>query len=278
MSPEKEPWYFSIGVRETPFQGPKDVDYNLYLSRSEYEDLFSGVDGERIVGEASTDYLYSDSALNALRSEFPNAKLVAILRNPAERAYSQYVQHVSQLREPCRRFWDAIELEEERKQSDWCHYWYYRNLGFYGRQLSRYFEAFDAEQIRVFLFEDLRSNPKALFRELFDFLGVDASFQPDLKSDARNESAMPKSSRMHALLTGPSATRSIARRVVPRPLRIAGLKWVASRRQTAKAPGLSPDERRQLLEGYREDIKLLETLIGRDLSGWLEPAGRSCET
>jgi hypothetical protein len=278
MSPVKEPWYFSIGVRSKPFQGPKDADYNLYLSRAEYEALFSNVNGEKIVGEASTDYLYSDRALDALCGEFPSAKLVAILRNPADRAYSQYVQHVSQLREPCQRFWDAIELEDERKRLDWCHYWYYRSLGFYGRQLQRYYERVDAGQIKVFLIEDLRSDPAALYRDLFEFLGVDASFEPELQNTARNESALPASPQLHAMLTRPSLIRSIARRVTPRRLRVAGLKWAASRRQNVQAPGLTPDERRNLIEGYRDDIQLLESLIGRDLSSWLQQPEQLCES
>ncbi len=278
MSPVKEPWYFSIGVRTKPFQGPKDVDYNLYLSRPEYDDLFSGAKGEKVIGEASTDYLYSESALNALRSEFPSAKLVAILRNPADRAYSQYVQHVSQLREPCPSFWDAVELEDDRKQRDWCHYWFYRGLGFYGQQLSRYLEFFSPDQIKIFLFEDLYSSPIQLYRELFEFLGVDASFQPSAGEHARNTSALPKSRRLHNALTKPSILRSLVRGVTPRRLRVTGLKWVGARRKTIKPPGITPDERSRLIEGYREDIELLESLIGRSLTGWLKPLGNACKS
>lgn len=277
MSPIKEPWYFSIGVRPEPFKGPKDVDFNLYLSRPEYDELFLGATGQPIIGEASTDYLYSESALNALRREFSNAKFVAILRNPADRAYSQYVQHVSQLREPCHNFWDAIESEEKRKQQDWCHYWFYRSLGFYGHQLSRYFECFDAEQMKVFLFEDLCTNPAALYRDLFEFLGVDASFEPIVQDDTRNASLLPKSRRVHDVMTKPSALRSIVRGVTPRRLRVAGIKWVGARQQTIKPPGIAPDERQRLIDGYRDDIGLLESLIGRSLSSWLQCAETTCE-
>jgi len=269
MSPVKEPWYFSIGVRDEPFRGPKDIDFNLYLSRSEYEELFSGVGDEAVVGEASTDYLYSDSALEALRQEFPNAKLVVILRNPADRAYSQYIQHVSQMREPCHCFWEAIELEEERKKEDWCHYWFYRSLGFYGRQLSRYRQHFDADQIKVFLLEDLLASPDELYRELFDFLGVDSSFSPDLQEDARNASSLPKSRWMHDALTQPSAIRALVRRTTPRHLRVAAIKWIGARRKTVKPPGLALEDRERLIDGYRDDIELLESLVDRNFSQWL---------
>ncbi len=277
MSSVKEPWYFSIGVRTRPFQGPKDVDYNLYLSRPEYDELFSDVDGQKIVGEASTDYLFSDSALEALRSEFPNAKLVAMLRNPADRAYSQYVQHVSQLREPCRDFWEAIELEEVRKQQDWSHYWFYRTLGFYGRQLSRYFEHFDAKQIKVFLFEELCADPNWLYSELFEFLGVDTSFQPIVHDESRNDSALPKSRWAHEALTNPSVLRSLVRGLTPVKLRVASLRWLGARRKTIKPPGLSPEERERLIVGYKDDIELLESLIGRTLIDWLRCPGDASE-
>ena len=269
MSRIKEPWYFSIGVRSEPFRGPKDADYNLYLSRPEYDELFAGVQGEKVIGEASTDYLYSDSALKALRGEFPTAKFAAILRNPAERAYSQYVQHVSQMREPSHDFWEAIEAEEERKRQDWCHYWFYRGLGFYGRQLSRYFEYFNAAQIKVFLFEDLRSDPASLYRDLFEFLDVDPSFRPDVRDDARNASLLPKSQRVYSTFTRPSAFRSVVRRVTPRGIRVAGIKWVESWNKAIKPPGIAREERERLMDGYRDDIELLESLIGRSLSHWL---------
>ena len=270
MSPIKEPSYFSISVRAMPFQGPKDAYYNHYLSRTEYEELFLGVASEQVVGEASTDYLFSESALNSLKDEFPNAKLVVILRNPAERAYSHYVQHISQDREPCTSFWEAIQQEEERKRQDWCHHWYYQTLGFYGRQLTRYFEKFDNGQIKVFLTDDLHSDATQVYRELFKFLNVDESFQPKAIDKKHNASMIPSNNYLQGFITKPSISLSILRRILPKALRSMGRIRVLSGRKMSKPPGINPVDKKRLIDGYKEDIELLGSLIGRNLSTWLE--------
>ncbi len=273
MSPTKEPWYFSIGTMETEFAGPKDYYYHR-LNRAEYDALFSARGQEKIVGEASTDYLYSDAALDALRREFPTAKLLAILRNPAERAYSNFVQHVSQAREGCSSLREAIALEEERRRLNWSHYWFYRDMGFYGRQLERYYRYFAKDQLCVIIFEDFQAEPNRVYREVFEFLEIDSEFVPAVSEKERNAGRIPSNSFLQGVLTKPSVFRAAARAILPHSLSARILKVLLAKRNLASPEPMSVEEKRELLLVYEDDIRLLESLTGHDLSRWRESGQR----
>lgn len=268
MSPVKEPWFYSTGERCEPFKGPRDANYYLYLSREQYENLFSGVSGEMIIGEASTDYLYSERALERIHREHPTAKLVAILRNPVERAYSHFIQHRRQGREPLENFQEAWEAEEERMRWGWSHYWFYRSMGFYGQQLQRYFERFDRNRLKVVFLDDLQKAPDLVYRELFRFLNVDDSFLPHSTHDKHNAAQIPKNRFLQNLITKPSPLRPLVRCILPRRLRSKILVRILRHRQKVEPPPLDPQLRIELAKHYFEDLGLLETLVHRDLSAW----------
>lgn len=269
MSAVKEPAYFSIGVRSKPFHGPKDAFYNFHLSREEYEDLFSLATNEKIIGEASTDYLYSESAFTALSNEFPNAKYVVMLRNPAERAYSHFIQHTSQWREPCPTFRKAIQEEEQRIQQDWCHHWYYQSLGFYHRQLSCYFDAFGSGQMKIFLTDDLHRDPDKVYQDLFQFLDVDDSFQPSEMKKKHNASYLPDANPVQKLMVRYPQFRSTLAHLFPRKLRTVLRGKIMTQHKTLENTELEQSDRQFLIDGYRDDIEKLSNLINRDLSDWL---------
>jgi hypothetical protein len=133
--------------------------------------------------------------------------------------------------------------------------------------LRRYFDLFPAEQIRVWLYEDLRANAAAVVRDVFRFLGVDDAFTPDT-SLAHNRSGVPRSERAIRLLNRPNPLRSALRALLPSDAR----RRIRIRLQDlllAKPPSLDPVVRRDLVASYREDVLALGRLIGRDLSHWL---------
>lgn len=268
MSELKEPAYFSIGVRPNPFQGPKDAHYNHHLTRKEYDDLFLPVTDEKIIGEASTDYLYSESALTALQNEFPNAKYVVMLRNPAERAYSHFVQHTAQWREPCPTFRKALQDEERRIKDDWCHHWYYQSIGFYHRQLIRYFDAFGPNQIKIFLTDDLHSNPDNVYQDLFHFLKIDDSFRPAETDKKHNASYLPDANLIQNLLVRYPHYRSTLAQLLPTKIRTTLRRKIMSQHKVLEPTKINPIDRQFLIDGYRDDIEKLSHLIDRDLSEW----------
>jgi hypothetical protein len=142
----------------------------------------------------------------------------------------------------------------------------YVDRGYYYSQLKRYFDRFDHEQIRVFLYEDLRADPLLVMQETFRFLGVDDAFVPDT-SIRTNVSGVPRNRALHAVLNGSRRARAVLEPIVPS----GAVRYAKDlRNRNLAKPRMSPETRRRLVETYREDILKLQGLIQRDLSGWLE--------
>lgn len=268
MPSEKEPWYYAFGERTHPFQGPKDALFYHYFSAAQYAALFAEAGDEPAIGEASTIYLYSETALARLQAERPDARFLAVLRNPVDRGYSNFLQHQQQGREPLRDFRAALEAEPSRRAADWAPYWFYHDVGFYGRQLQRYCDAFGADRVKVFLLEDIQADANAVYRAAFAFLGVDPDFVPPDAGAQRNKAGMPRNTLVHRLLTTPNAVRQMAQQAVPFPLRRFVRRNLMRRRKLTDAPALASDLRAELAASYRDDVQHLESILQRDLRHW----------
>ena len=105
-----------------------------------YRQLYSRARGEQAVGESSVSYMYFRQAVTRLKEQVPDAKLMAILRNPVDRALLKYLQFRRDASEPLVRFEDALAAEPERMRSNWSPTWFYVDRGFYYRQLRPYFD------------------------------------------------------------------------------------------------------------------------------------------
>lgn len=271
VSPVKEPQFFAYEGESLDFKGPGDEKLNrgAITQWAGYHSLFQAHSNELAVGEASTAYLYSPKAPDRIRYHIPNVKLIAILRNPVDRAYSNFSMLVRDRHETCYDFSAALAQEERRIREHWAPRWYYKQLGFYSVQLARYFDRFSREQIKVYLYDDFARNPLGVVQDLFRFLEVDDTFVPDM-SRRYNVSGIPKSRTMYALIEGPDPIKMLLRRVVPGTLRRRTAAKLQER-NLRRPPPLAPSLRQELLDLYRDDILRLETLIQQDLSIWLQP-------
>jgi len=197
MSPIKEPNFFALEGQPLDFRGPGDRLYIEQFSVTErgcYEALFEAAGPEPALGEASALYLYSPQAPARICRDVPEAKIVAILRHPVDRAYSAFLHLLRDAREPLLSFEAALEAEEGRVRGGWEHIWHLRRMGFYGEQLGRYYRCFGRERVRVYLYEALQEEPEGVIADIFNFLGVDAGFQPD-RSVRYNEPGIPSGAR-----------------------------------------------------------------------------------
>jgi hypothetical protein len=263
MSPVKEPNYFCSGEQENSVG-------NSATRIGDYQDLFKDVSGEKAIGEASHCYLYEPEAAARIQDYIPDAKLIAVLRNPVDRAYSHFLHMVRNGSEPLTDFAQALREEEtggyqKRNLQD------YVGRGRYYDQLKRYFNTFSRDQIKVYLYEDLSNAPIDILQDAFRFLGVDDSFVPDV-SLRRNVSGYPKHKTVDKLLTKPSLIKDALKIYLP-----ARLRWRLSKafddlktRNLVEPPPVQPEVRRQLIGVYREEVLKVQKLIHRDLSGWLE--------
>lgn len=267
MSALKETDYFALENRAHLYGGPgaKWLVKSSVSTRPQYEALFAAAAGYKAVGESSPRYLYTPEAIDNIRASLPEARLIAILRNPVERAFASYLGMCRDGWEKCENFRAAIEDEPRRVAENWL-FGRYVSMGYYHRHLSRVCARFPRDRIRVYLYEDLRRDPAALVADMFGYIGVSPDFVPDM-SRRHNVSGIITNPVLRTVWTGSAKMRTAIRPVVPHGLRhLAGRLFV----RDLKKPEFDPGLKRELTAKYREDILRLQDLIGRDLSGWLK--------
>jgi hypothetical protein len=271
-SPQKEPSFFALEGQNAEFAGPGDELFSRRAVRdlSTYQALFEGVTNETAYGEASVLYLYSPSAPARVKYYIPQAKLIAILRNPVDRALSSFAHLRREGREPLASFEKALQAEDDRVEANWQHQWHYTRLGFYYSQLKRYLELFPPDQISVYTYHEFSENPVQVLQDTFRFLSVDSSFVPDT-SIKHNVSGVPRSRVLHSLIVKPSVVKTVLwRPFLPLSLRRFLRQVVWQWNIVAAKPELSRETRKYLVQIYKDDILKLQDLIKVDLSNWLK--------
>lgn len=277
MSPIKEPFFFnreldSEGqVVQREFKGhqqrPKFADLGEYIA------LFQGAEDATAIGEASPLYIYAMGTPERIQKYVPEARSIALLRNPADRAYSAFLHAVRIGVEPLTDFAEALRAEEGRVRDEWHHVFHYRNRGLYYSQIKRYYEVFGRERVGVWFYEDLRDDPAKVVKSVFSFLEVDDSFTPDTSS-RHNPAGVPQNgTAARALMKATDTTVGTIRKALPPTSRVIPsifkVRRAVQSRIFTEPPHIDPELREELISEYREDVLKLQELIGRDLSIWL---------
>ncbi len=269
MSPIKEPNFFALEgqVLANPGVTVTHID--------DYRALFANVTHEIAIGEASVRYLYSPKAARQIQHYISHAKLIAILRNPIERAFSAYAYQFSRGSDLSPTFDAALALEPERIRQGYDCWWHYQAMGFYYSQLNYYYERFDAAQIQIYLYDDFRDRPQDVVSHMFRFLGVDDQVAIDVDK-RHNPTRVPKNMAIHTFLTRPHPIKELIKPLVPQAMRYRFVKKLRTRNlvQPNKAAAAAPrhisnEAKATLITAYRDDILNLQDLIQRDLSHWL---------
>jgi hypothetical protein len=286
MSPLKEPSYFAFEMRPENFSAQlrpridREMraleDYlrsdmrekrfgGLVSSWDDYLKLFRNVSDEIAIGEATACYLWSQTAPRNIAACIPHAKIVINLRNPVDRAFSQYLQMVT-LGSVRWSFREQIEANLRRQPQQFGAWWPLLEFGRYHEQVTRYLNEFPRSQIHISFYEDLEREPGRLMSDLFTFLGVDPGFSADVSS-RHHEPQVPKlPGIVHFLKRWGTWPR--LRSLTPPPLR-PHLRTLLLRSRASLA--MEPADRAFLTDYYRDDVTKLANLLGRDLTAWLEP-------
>jgi hypothetical protein len=220
MSFPKELNFFSFVDSAPSFSGPprdpgnpvlrdrlRREKYDLSITTwPDYRKVFSCVRSERAIGESSVSYLYFPHASEKIRQSVPDARFIAILRNPVDRAYSKYRQLRRDGAEPLISFEEALTAETARMQQNWSPAWFYIDRGFYYKQLKRYYDLFKQDQIHIILYDDFLNNPGGILERIFAFLDVDTGFCPDMshKYNVSKEKSVPRSTYLYSMITRPN--------------------------------------------------------------------------
>ncbi len=264
MTKKKEPHFFSQHLA-SEYNIDRSSRYLVKLSvqtLEHYQQLFKGSENYIAVGEASTSYLYSQTACQTIKKMIPQVKLIAILRHPVDRAYSNFMHQRRGLAEPIDHFIDALAAEDIRIRECWLPIWYYKKLSLYFEPLRCYYNTFNSDQIKVIIYDDFITNPESVLQNVFQFLQVDEAFVPD-SSIKSNSSGIPKNPLIYRILRKGITLLAATGLVQGQDLRE---RWLHS--NLVKQP-LDPEIRQSLIPLFKDDILKLQTLINRDLSIWL---------
>ncbi|MFL6238327.1 MAG: sulfotransferase family protein [Actinomycetes bacterium] len=260
----KEPNFFAF-VDDPDDQNP--AREGSVLTEADYRALFAAGGSARAVGEVSPEYMLNPSAAPSIARRIPTATLLAVLRNPVDRAFSDWVMYVREGQER-ETFSTALQLQTERRR-DRLATGNYLAAGDYATQLEPYLRLFGSGQVHIWLYDDLAAQAEVVYAEMYAAIGVDPSV-PLPAATTYNPGEVPSS-------PGARLAMSVRRRVRAsrRPLPLASLRARLSARleQRLVRPTMEPAAREQLVEHYRPGVQRLQDLIDRDLSHWLSPSG-----
>lgn len=258
----KEPNYFAFADRVAPFDHPAAAD--SVRTREEYERLFTGARAGQKLGEVSPAYLTVSSACERIQATAPRVRLIAVLRNPVERSYSDYLMYRRKGLEHEERFVDALRKQADRDGTV-DPTGHYISTGLYFEQLAPYFKTFEPSQLLVVLHEELSSDRDLVLRDIFSFIGVDPAVAIEEQAPS-NVSGVPNGLPMRVAYGVRNRFGNQLRHVVPPSVK-RRLDTSLERRLTREP--LPPDARAWLSDLYRPDVEKLARLIDRDLSSWL---------
>lgn len=271
MSVPKEPGFLAFNNKGYPYRDgygrPAPASRWVISDEANYLNLFAGASSDQVVlGEASTWYFSLPGMAQRLRNYNPEAKILVILRNPIERAYSAWSHARRDGLEPCERFHDALDREEERGEVEFL--LRYHSMGLYSDALREYQATFDPSRFLLLWYEELHADERELWHRLCDFLAID--HLREVPAQRRlNRSGMPRSKLLQSLLRDHRVKR-VARKLLPHAL----TTWSKDKLDDLnlrQLPGLDPATRAQLADYYRADITRLAELTGRNLDHWLLP-------
>lgn len=225
---------------------------------SDYLEQYQSATDETALGEISSVYLHASKAAERIQNLFPDVKIIAILRNPAERAYS-HVFH--------RRTYTKQELQD--LQSILLHSKKFLQPGFYYSHLQKYFDVFPENQIKIFLYDEIVNSQSKFFKDIFNFIGVNPNFEPSVQERYHkgkvNINGVTRKS-LNWLNSHPQIKNIL--KISLKPIS-AELIQLTQKKMEQKIPPLSDELRANLIEIYHDDILQLQKLIKLDCSHWL---------
>lgn len=259
---EKEPNW--LAVEDNP-EASHILRERSVPDRAAYEALYRERGADQVPGDISPEYLRNPHVAGHLAEIAPDARLVAILRNPIERAWSDFLLHRRDGNEPCETLVDALAQQSDRTTDGDHRAGHYLDSGMYATQLQRYLDRFPAEAVQVHLFEDLKTDLDGTMRAIFSHIGVDPGVEVEREKPI-NASGIPRNPVVAQVLKARSRLRPYVSRSVlerARPL------WDRVLSSQLDRPTLGDADRQLLADHYRDEIPALGKLLDRDLSHWL---------
>ena len=275
LSAVKEPKFFLSDGPPPGRGGPGDVQtYREHVwRRDDYEALFDAAPPGTLRGESTPFYLYNRAAQRRIRALVPGARLIVILRDPVERAHSNWTHLWSAGLDPVGDFVAACAEEERRIAAGWADFWHYTALGRYGEQLKHLYTVFPREQVLVFRYRALIECPARVLDRTCAFLGVRGGLLTEVPRE--NVTAHPQRSLRHLAVSRALRLSTAVSTVLPGAAAVTGTLERVLQRGGLPRQALTWEQRQALIPWFEADIRLLELITGENFGDWLQPRGES---
>ena len=264
---KKELHYFAYDPLRSNAGGPGGARGLAFAcaTREQYDSYYRDVGAEGAIGEVSPSYFYFAEVSENIKAELGGPRIVILLRDPIEKAYSQYMHLVRDNLESL-PFFEGLIAEPDRAASGWPAMWRYAESSLYSQRVRKYLEVFGAERVKIFLFEDLVRNPGRVLGTLYEFLSTGPGGEVDT-SRVYNRTGPPCSRLLADLLARPNPVTAAARRWLPEDLRDR-VRNAMLNLNTGRKDAIDDRSRAYLRASFADDVQELERLLGRQL-GWL---------
>ncbi|MGK5172203.1 sulfotransferase [Geodermatophilus sp. CPCC 205761] len=279
LSPVKEPKYYLTDGRPPPRsgqRGPGDAHsaQEWIWRREEYLALFDAAPEDAVRGESTPFYLYDRAAQARLAADVPDVKVVVVVRDPVDRAWSNWVHLRADGLEPEADFRTAVRLEERRIAEGWAPFWHYRGLGRYGEQLRDLYKSVPRENVCLLRYRQVVDTPREALDRVSTFLGV----EPGVAHVVPPENVKPHvadTARYRVLARLTRAGAALGAYAPPQVWRQASRPLLAALHAgRSPRPPMPVEVRREVLGPLLPDIALLEELTGESFADWKGDTGR----
>jgi len=258
MSSQKEPDYFSDEdiQNEGMYYGKNRID-----TIKKYHGLFDDNSASKLKGEASVSYLFYKNVPQKIKAYNPGAKIIIMLRNPIDRAFSHYLMDY-RLGLVSDSFEDIIDQKLVHKNAK-LFYQQYIELSEYANQVKRYLDVFNEKEILFIEYEDFKKDVLGIVKRTYLFLGVNEIYEPDVNKK-HNTYTMPKNSIIRFIYSF-VILRNILSFLFPKNLanRLRAVLF-----KDDKKPVLLDETRNRLKQLFTNDVNTLGKMLNKDFSRW----------
>ena len=259
-------------VKEPRFLIKDLVQYRLHngiWSFEEYQSLFSNVKNEIAIGESTVLYLYyfEHAIKNIKRYLGNNVRIIIMLRNPTDRAYSAF-HHVSRGFKESYSFEESLDLEIGRLERDknLTPMVMYKEMGMYYKMVKAYKDSF--KNVHVIFYEDFRDNIKLEMDKVYNFLGISRDIKIDLKLRYNVGGRRWKSQKLKYLIKDSNYIKSLMKFILPRLVRNEIYNFLVKILSREVKP-LNEVTKKALNDYFKEDVTQLSKLLDKDLKNWM---------
>ncbi|GAB5524356.1 MAG: sulfotransferase [Roseivirga sp.] len=247
----------------------RDEEYEKGYDRI-FDSYFNDKGNRGIVFAKNVGVMYSEVALKRLHDHNPDCKLIISLRNPVDRAYSNYWYSLSQGWENEKTFEAALSKEERRtrEKEKFAHHNSYIDRGMYAKHITQILKYFPSEQLHIVLLDEIKANPEKVIESIYRFIGIP---QIGAKSGSKvhNKATTPKSAKLATLMAGGSIVSKAVKLVTPKRTRDLLRRKIQSFNKTDfEPPKMKPETRELLIDKFESANKDLSKILGVSLNHW----------